>query len=191
MRSPVFRRVTVRGIDVPGRAFGSPAATAIQAGQTDVIGHRRHSEDRRSRRRAADRAAGRAALSGRAGPGPVRRSGPDRARPRRAMERHRRRTELHLPPAVGRWPDGRKITAQQVARLLRRQIAVAKQELAEGYARGDRPDRADDRSRHRDQPEGPRPHLLQLLAQPQFGIVREQQGTGPFQIVGTASRTAR
>ena len=27
----------------------------------------------------------------------------------------------------------------------------------------------------------PRPNLLQLLAQPEFGLIREGQGTGPFQ----------
>ena len=80
------------------------------------------------------------------------------------------------------WPDGRKVTAQQVARLLRRQIASrSKNPLRDTLGAIDQivpmTDRVIEISL-----KAPRPHLLQLLAHPQFGIVREQQGTGPFQI---------
>ena len=34
------------------------------------------------------------------------------------------------------WPDGRKLTAQQVARMLRRQLAVAEQQSAAGTRSG-------------------------------------------------------
>ena len=79
------------------------------------------------------------------------------------------------------WPDGRKVTAQQVARLLRRQIAGrSKNALRDTLGAIDQivpmTDRVIEISL-----KAPRPHLLQLLAQPQFGIVREQQGLGPFQ----------
>jgi oligopeptide transport system substrate-binding protein len=82
------------------------------------------------------------------------------------------------------WPDGKKVTAQQVARLLRRQIAGrSKNSLKDTLGAIDQivpmTDRVIEISL-----KAPRPHLLQILAQPQFGIVREQQGTGPFQIVG-------
>ena len=37
----------------------------------------------------------------------------------------------------------------------------------------------------------PRPNLLQLLAQPEFALVRNGQGSGPFAIAGqAAARTA-
>ena len=80
------------------------------------------------------------------------------------------------------WPDGRKVTAQQVARLLRRQIAArSKNPLRDTLGAIDEivpmTDRVIEISL-----KAPRPHLLQLLAQPQFGIVREQQGLGPFQV---------
>ena len=82
---------------------------------------------------------------------------------------------------AGQWPDGRPITARDVARILARQL------------------RADSRNPLRDtlgavaeivpmtdrvieiRLSAPRPNLLQLLAQPEFAIVREGQGTGPFQ----------
>ena len=80
------------------------------------------------------------------------------------------------------WPDGRKVTAQQVARLLRRQIASrSKNSMRDTLGAIDEivpmTDRVIEISL-----KAPRPHLLQLLAQPQFGIVRDRQGTGPFQI---------
>jgi oligopeptide transport system substrate-binding protein len=81
------------------------------------------------------------------------------------------------------WPDGRKVTAQQVTRLLRRQIAArSKNPLRDTLGAIDEivpmTDRVIEISL-----KAPRPHLLQLLAQPQFGIVREQQGLGPFQVL--------
>ena len=80
------------------------------------------------------------------------------------------------------WPNGRKITADQVVKLLRRQLA----------ARSNNPIRDTLGAIEEIVPmtdrvieirlKAPRPHLLQLLAQPGFGIVRETFGTGPFQI---------
>jgi len=80
------------------------------------------------------------------------------------------------------WPDGRRITAQQVARLLRRQVtARSKNSLKDTLGAIEEivpmTDRVIEISL-----KAPRPHLLQLLAQPEFAIVRETFGTGPFQI---------
>ena len=80
------------------------------------------------------------------------------------------------------WPDGRKITAQQVARLLKRQlVARSNNRLKDTLGAIEEivpmTDRVIEISL-----KAPRPHLLQLLAQPEFAIMRESFGTGPFQI---------
>jgi peptide/nickel transport system substrate-binding protein len=81
---------------------------------------------------------------------------------------------------TGEWPDGRKIRADEVARILSRQL---------------RPDSANPLKDTLGAITGivamtdrvieirlaaPRPNLLQLLAQPEFGLVRASVGTGPF-----------
>ena len=88
------------------------------------------------------------------------------------------------------WPNGGKITAQQVARLLRQQIATRSKNalkdtlgaLGEIVAMTDRVIEI--------RLKAPRPSLLQLLAQPEFGIVRDAQGTGPFRIADEAEEQA-
>lgn len=80
------------------------------------------------------------------------------------------------------WPNGRKITAEQVARILRRQIAGRSgNRLRDTLGAIDTivpmTDRVIEISL-----EAPRPHLLQLLAQPEFAIIRDNVGTGPFQV---------
>ena len=82
----------------------------------------------------------------------------------------------------GEWPDGSKITADQVARLLRRQIASRssnrlKDTLGAIEEITPMTDRVIEISL-----KAARPHLLQLLAQPEFAIIREGRGTGPFQV---------
>jgi len=82
----------------------------------------------------------------------------------------------------GEWPDGRKVTADQVARLLRRQIASRssnnlKDTLGAIEEITPMTDRVIEISLT-----AARPHLLQLLAQPEFAMIRDGQGTGPFQI---------
>ena len=80
------------------------------------------------------------------------------------------------------WPDGRKLTAQQVARLLKRQIASrSDNELKDTLGAIDQVVPMTDRVLEISL-KASRPHLLQLLAQPEFSIVREGQGTGPFVI---------
>jgi len=82
--------------------------------------------------------------------------------------------------AAANWPDGRKITADQVARLLKREIgARSKNSLKEQFGAVEdiiaMTDRVIEISLV-----APRPDLLSLLAQPQMAILRGSEGTGPF-----------
>lgn len=80
------------------------------------------------------------------------------------------------------WPDGQKISAYQVARILRRQIAGRSRNplrdslgaIEEIVAMTDRV--LEIRLR------APRPNLLQILAQPEFAVARDGGGAGPFRI---------
>jgi oligopeptide transport system substrate-binding protein len=83
--------------------------------------------------------------------------------------------------AAGQWPDGRKITAQQVARLIKRQIAARSSNplkdtlgaVEDVVAMTDRVIEI--------RLIAPRPNLLPLLAQPEFAMLRDGRfGTGPF-----------
>ena len=83
--------------------------------------------------------------------------------------------------ASDKWPDGRSVQARDVARLLTRQLRPASRNPAkdtlgavqEIVAMTDRVIEI--------RLSAPRPNLLQLLAQPEFGLTREGLGTGPFQ----------
>ena len=80
------------------------------------------------------------------------------------------------------WPDGRKLTAEQVARLLRRQVSArSNNPLKDTLGAIDEIVPMTERVLEISLT-APRPHLLQLLAQPELSIVREGQGTGPFVI---------
>jgi oligopeptide transport system substrate-binding protein len=87
--------------------------------------------------------------------------------------------------ASAQWPDGRKITADQVARILKRQIT--------GKSRNDLKDSVgaiEDIVAMTDrvieiQLVAPRPNLLSVLAQPEFAIIRGTAGTGPFRAMST------
>lgn len=80
------------------------------------------------------------------------------------------------------WPNGRKVTAEQVARLLRRQIAPAsKNRLKDAFGSIDEIVPMTDRVleiRLR----SARPELLQLLAQPELALVYRDEGAGPFRL---------
>ncbi|HEX2803891.1 MAG TPA: ABC transporter substrate-binding protein [Sphingomicrobium sp.] len=90
--------------------------------------------------------------------------------------------------ANGDWPDGRKITAEQVARMLRKMIAPPDSDrLDDAFGAVEDIVAMTDRVLEIRLKE-PRPHLLQLLAQPEMGLVREEQGTGPFTIDRANSR---
>src|SRR5688572_8773949 len=81
---------------------------------------------------------------------------------------------------TGEWPDGRKIRADDIAGILRRQLRPASTNplkdtlgaVSEVVAMTDRVIEM--------RLTAPRPNLLQLLAQPEFGLVRAGAGTGPF-----------
>jgi peptide/nickel transport system substrate-binding protein len=78
------------------------------------------------------------------------------------------------------WPDGKKITAQLVARLLKRQIASRSRNPLK-----DTLGAVDDIVAMTDRVIeirllAPRPNLLSVLAQPEFSILRDRFGTGPF-----------
>jgi oligopeptide transport system substrate-binding protein len=84
--------------------------------------------------------------------------------------------------ASGAWPNGTKVTAHQVARILRHELAgnsgnPLKDTLGavgEIVAMTDRVLEI--------RLTAPRPNLLQLLAQPELALVRDGQGSGPFRI---------
>lgn len=84
--------------------------------------------------------------------------------------------------ANAEWPSGRKITAEQVARLLRRHIAAASENrlkdalgaIAEIVPMTDRVIEI--------RLNAARPELLQLLAQPELALVYREEGAGPFRL---------
>ena len=85
---------------------------------------------------------------------------------------------FRLRPAT--WSDGRKVRARDIVRLVERQLARRGRDplgdtlgaVREVVAMTDRVIAVE--------LDAPRAHLLQLLAQPEFGLVRERRGTGPF-----------
>lgn len=90
--------------------------------------------------------------------------------------------------ADGQWPNGREITAEQVARMLRRLIRPSNgNPLTDAFgAVGEIVPMTERVLEIR--LNQPRPNLLQLLAQPEMGLVHEGQGTGPFSIDRTNDR---
>ena len=89
--------------------------------------------------------------------------------------------------AASEWPSGRKITAHQVARILRRELAgYSNNPLKDALGAVDEIVAMTDRVLEI-RLKAPRPNLLQLLAQPEFGLVYDDQGSGPF---GIADRGA-
>jgi oligopeptide transport system substrate-binding protein len=87
--------------------------------------------------------------------------------------------------ASANWPDGRKITADQVARLLKREIGPrSKNSLKDQFGAVEdivaMTDRVIEIS-----VTAPRPDLLSLLAQPQMAILRGGEGSGPFKAAAT------
>ena len=84
--------------------------------------------------------------------------------------------------AAGQWPSGDRITAHQVARILRRTIAGnSNSPLKDTLGAVDEIVAMTDRVLEI-RLKAPRPNLLQLLAQPEFALVRESEGSGPFRI---------
>ncbi len=82
--------------------------------------------------------------------------------------------------ASAEWPDGRKITAQQVARLLKRQLAARSRNPLKDSLGARRRHRRDDRPGDRDPARRAAARTcLSLLAQPELAILRGSDGTGP------------
>ena len=81
---------------------------------------------------------------------------------------------------TGEWPDGRKIKADEIAKILARQLRpTSKNPLKDTLGAVDQVVAMTDRVIEI-RLLAPRPYLLQLLAQPEFGLVRASVGIGPF-----------
>src|SRR5579884_1225150 len=90
--------------------------------------------------------------------------------------------------ASAQWPDGRKITAEQVARILKHELAPkSRNQFKDAVGAIDDVVAMTDRVIEI-QLVAPRPNLLSLLAQPEFAILRGTAGTGPFKAVRTGSQ---
>ena len=82
--------------------------------------------------------------------------------------------------ASAEWPSGGRITSEQVARVLRRHMAArSKSRLKDPLGAVDEIVAMTDRVIEI-RLSAPRPNLLQLLAQPELGILRNGESTGPF-----------
>jgi peptide/nickel transport system substrate-binding protein len=82
--------------------------------------------------------------------------------------------------ASGNWADGRKITADQVVRVLKREMASrSRNGLKDRFGAVEDVVAMTDRVIEIDL-SAPRPDLLSLLAQPEMAILRNGEGTGPF-----------
>jgi oligopeptide transport system substrate-binding protein len=84
--------------------------------------------------------------------------------------------------AATKWPDGHKVTAQQVAKLLKHEIGShSKNPFRDALGAVDDIVAMTDRVIEI-RLTAPRPNLLVILAQPELGIVRNGVGTGPYSI---------
>ena len=82
--------------------------------------------------------------------------------------------------AANNWPDGKKITARDVARLLKRELGSrSKNSVKDQFGAVTDIVAMTDRVLEIDLI-APRADLLALLAQPQMAILRDGRGTGPF-----------
>ena len=89
--------------------------------------------------------------------------------------------------ASAQWADGRKVTAKEAVRLLKRQLAPGSRNplkdtlgaVADIVAMTDRVIEI--------QLVAPRPTLLSLLAQPEFAVLRGGEGTGPFKVASSGA----
>lgn len=82
--------------------------------------------------------------------------------------------------AAANWPDGHKIRARDVARLLKREISArSRNSLKDSFGAVEDIIPMTDRVLEINLI-APRPDLLSLLAQPQMAIMRSGEGTGPF-----------
>ncbi len=95
---------------------------------------------------------------------------------------------FRIAPAT--WPNGSKITAEQVARALRRQIMTgSRNPLSDALGAVSEVVPMTDRVIEI-RLANPRPNLLALLAQPEMAMVRGGVGSGPFTLAGKAPQGA-
>src|SRR5438270_5999497 len=88
--------------------------------------------------------------------------------------------------ASAKWPDGHEITAQQVARLLKRSIGPrSRNPLKDPLGAIDDIVAMTDRVIEI-RLTAPRPNLLAILAQPELAVLRGGLGTGPFAVTADA-----
>ena len=87
--------------------------------------------------------------------------------------------------ASTQWPDGRKVTAEQVAKLLNRQLAARSRNSLKDSVGGIQDVIAMTDRVLQIELVAPRPNLLALLAQPEFAILRGNSGTGPFKMIAS------
>jgi oligopeptide transport system substrate-binding protein len=86
------------------------------------------------------------------------------------------------------WADGKKVSAQQVAKLLNRQLSErSKNQLSDAVGAIESAVAMTDRVIEIELV-SPRPNLLSLLAQPEFAILRDKEGTGPFKVQPVAGQ---
>ena len=84
--------------------------------------------------------------------------------------------------AKAKWPSGRPITAKDVVRIFKRQIAsLSRNPIKDSVGAIDEVVAMTDRVIEI-RLVAPRPNLLQLLAQPEFGLLRDGEGSGPFEL---------
>ena len=84
--------------------------------------------------------------------------------------------------AKGAWPSGRPITAKEIVRLFKRQIVAASHNpIKDSVGAIDEIVAMTDRVIEI-RLVAPRPNFLQLLAQPEFGLLRDGEGSGPFRL---------
>ncbi len=87
------------------------------------------------------------------------------------------------------WSDGSKVTARQIAKLLRQVIAQNRRNPAKTNVRVEDVRAMTDRVIEL-RLANPQPELLTLLAQPELALVRDGHGTGPFTIIpGTKDKS--
>ncbi|MBA3667571.1 MAG: hypothetical protein H0W65_07605 [Sphingomonas sp.] len=89
---------------------------------------------------------------------------------------------------TGEWPDGRKIKADEIARILTRQLRPASKNPLKDALGAVRDVVAMTDRVIEIRLNAPRSYLLQLLAQPELGLVRASVGTGPFRLAPAEER---
>lgn len=89
------------------------------------------------------------------------------------------------------WPDGSRVTAQQVVARLRAALSQASRNPLKPVLTAVEDVVAMTDNVLEISLRGPRPNFLQLLAQPEMAIILNDQGTGPYRLIGNEATGAR